>query len=127
MLSIGLPGTSAQDGSAGWHKDSGCCAYSAGAVLGYTWNEQLAYEFGVTLSEESIANPTLGYAGWYSPAVNTHRSAFGGRVYEYFSEDGVLAGWTAKGCIEGMMENGVTTYIKHSKRKKAQIIITGNE
>lgn len=113
MLSIGLPSTSAQDGSAGWHKDTGCCAYSAGAVMGYTWNQQLAYEFGVTLSEESIANPTLNYAGWYSPAVNIHRSAFGGRVYEYYSEDGVLSGWIAKSCIEGMMENGVTTYIKH--------------
>lgn len=113
MPSIGLPATSAQDGSAGWHKDSGCCAYNAGAVTGYTWNKQLAYQFGLTLSEESLANPTLGYAGWYSPAVNTHRSAFGGRVYEYFSEDGVLAGWIAKSCIEGMMENGVTAYIKH--------------
>ena len=113
MPSIGLPATSAQDGSAGWHKDSGCCAYSAGAVTGYTWNKQLAYDFGLTLSEESLANPTLGYAGWYSPAVNIHRSAFGGRVYEYFAEDGVLSGWIAKSCIEGMMENGVTTYIKH--------------
>lgn len=113
MLSIGLPSTSAQDGSAGWHKDSGCCAYSAGAVLGYTWNQELAYEFGATLSEESIANPTLNYAGWYSPAVNIHRSAFGGRVYEYYSSDGVLSGWIAKNCIEGMMKNGVTTYIKH--------------
>lgn len=113
MLSIGLPATSAQDGSAGWHKDSGCCAYNAGAVTGYTWNPQLAYEFGLTLSEESLANETLSYAGWYSPAVNTHRSAFGGRVYEYYSEDGVLAGWMAKSCIEGMMKNGVTTYIKH--------------
>lgn len=113
MLSIGLPSTTAQDGSAGWHKDSGCCAYSAGAVMGYTWNQDLAYEFGLTVSEESLANPTLGYAGWYSPATNIHRSAFGGRVYEYYSEDGVLSGWMAKGCVEGMMENGVTTYIKH--------------
>ena len=113
MLSIGLPATNAQDGSAGWHKDTGCCAYSAAAVTGYSWNQELAYEFGRTLSEESIANGTLNYAGWYSPAVNTHRSAFCGRNYEYYSEDGVLAGWIAKSCIEGMMENGVTTYIKH--------------
>lgn len=113
MMSIGLPATNAQDGSAGWHKESGCCAYSSGSVTGYTWSQELAYEFGVTLSEESIANDTLNYAGWYSPAVNTHRSAFCGRNYEYYSEDGLLAGWIAKSCIEGMMENGVTTYIKH--------------
>ena len=33
--------------------------------------------------------------GWYGPAMNTHRTAFNGRSFEYYSEDGVLAGCIA--------------------------------
>jgi beta-glucosidase len=51
--------------------------------------------------------------GWYGPAMNTHRSAFAGRNFEYFSEDGVLAGYLASNEINGASTKGVYPYIKH--------------
>ncbi|MBR0401927.1 MAG: glycoside hydrolase family 3 protein, partial [Lachnospiraceae bacterium] len=51
--------------------------------------------------------------GWYGPAMNTHRSAFAGRNFEYYSEDGVLAGYCAAAEINGAVENLVYPYIKH--------------
>ena len=51
--------------------------------------------------------------GWYGPAMNTHRSAFAGRNFEYYSEDGVLAGRIAANQVNGAAEHGVYAYIKH--------------
>lgn len=47
------------------------------------------------------------------PAMNTHRSAFAGRNFEYFSEDGVLAGYMASYEINGAATKGLYPYIKH--------------
>ena len=51
--------------------------------------------------------------GWYGPAMNTHRTAFNGRSFEYYSEDGVLAGCIASAEINAAGEKGVYAYIKH--------------
>ena len=53
------------------------------------------------------------YTGWYAPAMNIHRSAFGGRNYEYYSEDSFLSGQMAAQVIVGAKTKGVITYIKH--------------
>lgn len=52
-------------------------------------------------------------SGWYAPAMNTHRSAFAGRNFEYYSEDGVLSGYMATNAILGAEEYGVYAYMKH--------------
>ena len=51
--------------------------------------------------------------GWYAPGMNTHRTAFGARNYEYFSEDGVLSGNMGAKAVEGARNYGVYSYIKH--------------
>lgn len=51
--------------------------------------------------------------GWYGPAMNTHRSAFAGRNFEYYSEDGVLAGYIGAAEINGAATKGLYPYIKH--------------
>lgn len=68
------------------------------------------YEAGQTMGQEykEVSN-----YGWYGPAMNTHRSAFAGRNFEYYSEDGVLAGYLAANEINGAAEHGVYAYIKH--------------
>lgn len=54
-----------------------------------TWNKELAAEVGDAIAQEYA---DCHIYGWYGPAMNMHRTAFNGRNFEYYSEDGVLAG-----------------------------------
>ena len=84
--------------------------FTGQSVLGQTWNVELAYRLGELFADEAKANQV---AGIYAPAVNTHRSAFGGRNYEYVSEDGLLAGKVIAAEVQGIQGNGVYCYLKH--------------
>ena len=55
----------------------------------------------------------MNVAGWYAPSMNIHRSAFGGRNFEYFSEDGLLSGEMAAQQVIGARERGVYSFMKH--------------
>lgn len=79
-------------------------------TLAATWDQELAYEFGRAMGNEALF---LNVQGWYGPSMNTHRSPFGGRNFEYYSEDGVLAGKIAANVTLGAVEKGMITYIKH--------------
>ena len=79
-------------------------------TVAQTWSTRLAYDFGLALGAES---KTLGYDGWYGPGINIHRSAFGGRNYEYFSEDSLLTGLIAAQEIKGAKNKGVYCFLKH--------------
>ena len=63
--------------------------------------------------EALIGDNTLAYSGWNAPAVNIHRSPFGGRNWEYYSEDGYLSGAIGAEVVKGCREKGVITYVKH--------------
>ena len=80
------------------------------SVLGQTWNTELASRLGELFAAEAKAN---GVAGLYAPAVNTHRSPFGGRNYEYVSEDGLLSGKVIAAEVKSIQANGVYCYTKH--------------
>lgn len=79
-------------------------------TIGQTWSTSLAYDFGLALGKETKA---LGYDGWYGPGLNLHRSPFGGRNYEYYSEDAYLSGIMAANSIRGAKNTGVYSYLKH--------------
>jgi len=85
-------------------------SYPGEIVMAQTWNKQLLEEIGRSMTKEY--DEAYNY-GWYGPAMNTHRNAFAGRNFEYYSEDGVLAGYLAAAEINGSIENGVYPYIKH--------------
>lgn len=95
----------------------GTCSYQAECVMGSTWNVALAEQMGELVGEEGLAGNEKGdglpYSGWYSPAVNIHRSPFAGRNWEYFSEDGLLSGKFAASVIRGADKKGVYCYVKH--------------
>ncbi len=94
----------------------GTCLYQAEAVMGSTWNVELAYEMGQKVGDEGLVgneNTGVPYSGWYSPAVNIHRTPFGGRNWEYYSEDGLLSGKFAAKVVQGAAEKGVYCYVKH--------------
>lgn len=89
---------------------TGSVGFPVAVMIACTWNEQLALEFG-----ESIGTMAgeMNVSGWYAPAMNTHRSPFGGRNFEYYSEDGTLAGRIALNAVQGAKNKGVYAYIKH--------------
>ncbi len=90
------------------------CSYASECVVGATWNIELVREMGEAVGEESLqGNGAVPYSGWYAPAVNLHRSPFGGRNYEYFSEDSFLSGTLAAAEVAGARSKGVTVYVKH--------------
>ncbi len=79
-------------------------------TLAQTFNKDLAYEYGLVSGAEAVQ---LGLDGWYAPGANLHRSAFGGRNYEYYSEDSYLTGVFASLTIQGAGNTGVYTFLKH--------------
>lgn len=109
LVSIGKPTTSDKDGVMGWSID-GASSWPSATVLATTWNTDLVEKVGESIGEEALH---AGINGWYAPAVNTHRSPFAGRNYEYYSEDGVLAGGIAAAAISGAGNKGVFSYLKH--------------
>ena len=84
--------------------------FTAQAVLAYTWNTELAYEMGEAFGAEIVA---IGYTGIYAPGCNIHRSPFGGRNFEYCSEDGYLTGMMVAAEVQGIQSNGVYCFTKH--------------
>ena len=118
----GIPMTVHGDGPVGFVdflksdlvKDREVCGYASECVTGSSWNKQLAYEMGIAYGNEALfGDGTTTYSGWYAPGVNIHRSPFGGRNPEYYSEDGLLSGWLAANVVNGAVEKGCFTMVKH--------------
>lgn len=85
-------------------------AYPSEVMIANTWNKELALKMGQSIGKQA---DEMDVSGWYAPAMNTHRSAFAGRNFEYYSEDGILGGYLAAYEIQGANEYGVYSYIKH--------------
>lgn len=89
---------------------AGSIGFPIEVVITCTWNHELAYSWGEMMGKMS---KEMNATGWYAPGLNTHRSAFTARNYEYFSEDGVLAGWMTADAVRGARSQGVYSTIKH--------------
>ena len=90
--------------------------YCGDPMVAATFNEELARNVGDAFGEEAHANYLAGgslITGIYGYGLNMHRSAFGGRNYEYYSEDGVLAGKMAAAEASGASEKGLIVFMKH--------------
>ncbi|MDR1094495.1 MAG: putative Ig domain-containing protein [Clostridiales bacterium] len=119
---VGLPFALNGDGPSGWANGRGVAtdqvAYASDTILASTYNKELAYRKGNAIGNEGLfgdgsAGNNSKYPGWYAPAVNIHRSAFSGRNFEYFSEDGYLTGAIAARVVAGAKEKGVFSFVKH--------------
>ena len=88
----------------------GSVGFPIEVVIACTWSHECASLWGEVMGKMS---KELGSTGWYAPGMNTHRSAFTARNYEYFSEDGVLAGYVAADAVAAALEQGVYSTIKH--------------
>jgi beta-glucosidase len=112
--SIAKPQTVEPDGPAGFssfiNSSINGVAYPSEVLIAQTWDTEIGAAMGRTLGEEALHK---GINGWYAPAVNLHRSPFGGRNFEYYSEDPVLSGALASAVANGAAEKGVYTFLKH--------------
>jgi beta-glucosidase len=114
----GIPSVFMTDGPHGLRKAVGtdftnsvpATCFPTAAGLASSWNPALLTRMGVALGEECQANNVQFILG---PGVNMKRSPLGGRNFEYFSEDPVLAGKMAAALIRGVQSQGVGTSLKH--------------
>ena len=86
------------------------CAYSDENIMAATFNTELMEEVGKCIGNDVM---DLGASGLYGPAMDTHRNAYCGRNFEYYSEDGFLSGKIAAAEISGIQSKGVYVYMKH--------------
>lgn len=117
--SIGLPGTVDEDGANGLKVPGGTdqgydltksSSTGFAPLMASTWNTELVYEMAAAFGQESLQHQING---WYAPAINLHRSAFSGRVFEYYSEDPLISGKMAAAAISGAGDQGMYCYLKH--------------
>ena len=122
MESVGLPATIHGDGPSGFtcfmskEQVNGTCQYVSEPVMASTWNINLMNELGEAIGEEgTIVDKTTGqpYSSIYAPGVNIHRSPFGGRCSEYFSEDPFISGMMGAAEVQGIQSRGVLPTVKH--------------
>lgn len=118
IKSLGIPETVQVDGANGIKVQGSDMGYDMkkssslpfAPVMAATWNRDILYEVGAAFGAEAIQH---GITGWYSPAINLHRSPFSGRVFEYYSEDPLLSGKLGAAVISGAGDQGLVCYIKH--------------
>ncbi|MCM1440536.1 MAG: glycoside hydrolase family 3 C-terminal domain-containing protein [Roseburia sp.] len=113
--SIGKPRTLDLDGPtqvasfAAWLGAAGT-GFPNPVTLAQTFNKELMHEFGLMNGAQARQ---LGVNGLYAPAANMHRTPFGARNYEYYSEDSYLSGVCATLTVKGELEAGTFVYVKH--------------
>lgn len=111
--SVGKVSTTDCDGPASINNNFtgvGSIGFPSATMIACTWNKDKALEFGQNIGAMA---EEMNVSGWYAPATNTHRTPFGGRNFEYYSEDGVLAGHMAANAEKGAWEYGVYGCVKH--------------
>ena len=106
--SIGKTQTVDYDGpGSAFHSGTG---HPSEVVVACSWSTDIARVMGESIGREGAAR---GLTGWYAPGINTHRSPFGGRNFEYYSEDPLIAGLMAGHTDQGCRKYGVYSYAKH--------------
>lgn len=112
--SINSPDTIESDGPAGlssnFNSSMNGTSFPSATVIASTWNKDLARQRGEQVGQEA---DEMSITGWYGPAMNIHRSAFSGRNFEYYSEDGTLSGFLGAAEVGGATSKGVIVYLKH--------------
>ena len=84
--------------------------FPTAAAVASTWDVDLAKAIGEAIAQECLANNVQIVLG---PGINLKRTPLGGRNFEYYSEDPVLAGELGTAFVEGVQSHGVGTSLKH--------------
>ena len=107
---LGIPLIRMADGPQGVRNNTKSTLFACGVAAAASWNEDVTYEMGVALGQDSRARGVHILLG---PGVNIYRSPLCGRNFEYMGEDPCLAAATAVGYIKGVQSQGVMATVKH--------------
>ena len=110
VSSVAKPMTNEMDGPTYCKEGITDSRFPCEGIWSSTYNTDLLYAVG-----EALANDCLfvGYNGMWIPGINIHRTPYGGRAHEYFSEDPYLTGKAVQAEVEGIQAYGVIAYPKH--------------
>lgn len=115
---LGIPDFHHEDGPSGiagrYVSGGNYTNFASETVTASTWNKELAERKGNIIGNQGLfGNGSSHVEALYAPACNIHRSPFGGRNFEYFSEDAYLSGEMAGNIVAGCNEKGMITFVKH--------------
>ena len=91
-------------------KKAEATAFTSEDVMAATFNPELMYEIGTMIANDCL---DARVSCLYGPGANTHRTPYGGRNFEYYSEDGFLAGEMAYTEVKALLDHGVDVVLKH--------------
>lgn len=107
---IGLKGTKASDGPTAVSASVTVVSFPSEGIWASSFDEALIEQIGEMLAEDARFN---GIDTMYAPGINIHRTPFGGRAHEYFSEDPYLTAIATVAEVRGMQSKGVVPTLKH--------------
>lgn len=98
------------EGALGLGNSKPSTAFPLPVNLANSWNPEAAKTVGKAIGEECRA---YGVDVLLAPGMNIKRDPRGGRNFEYFSEDPVLAGKASAAYVQGVQEAGTSACVKH--------------
>jgi beta-glucosidase len=112
---LGIPDINLTDGPAGitncGRRARGqSTALPSPLAIAASWDPDLAHDAGALIGREARAQ---GFAVVLSGGVNLAREPRGGRTFEYFGEDPLLAGTLVGRSLRGVQEQRVVGVLKH--------------
>lgn len=118
ITSVNLPGTVTRDGPAGLGRlfadkfgvTRQGVNYPSPCLMASTFDRELVQKLGKLFGTELMH---YGINGIYAPGAGLHRTAYAGRNWEYYSEDGYLSGEMLSAECAGLTGVGCITYAKH--------------
>lgn len=118
ISSVSKPETKDENGPAGITTSltggsaRGTC-YPSADLRAATFNDELVKEMGVMLGNDALWSSPKVYSGLYGPGGNIQRTPYGGRNFEYYSEDPFIGGNICANEVEGIQSKGMFVYLKH--------------
>jgi len=117
VVSVNAPGSRDENGPQGLTVSlfgaglgAQATAFTSEDVMAATFNLELMERVGVMIGNDCI---DAGVSCLYGPGANTHRTPYGGRNFEYYSEDGFLAGEMGGIEVKGIRSKGIDVVMKH--------------
>jgi len=110
IASVGKPGTKDDDGPTAIKNSQTGIAFPSEGIWASSFNVELIQKVGDALAEDALF---IEVQGVYAPGINIHRTPYGGRAHEYFSEDAFLSAAACVAEIKGLQKKGIVPQLKH--------------